>query len=137
MCIPCDLEITFPAYTQQKCIFMWTKRYVHSFTIYYGLKLKNTQCSSTIDQIDVGFFFSVYFLIFFLSFFCFYFLFSLFLVVFESLRLHELQHTRLSLSFTVSQSLLRLMSIDAIQPFQPLSLPSPVLSLSQHQGLFQ
>ena len=47
-----------------------------------------------------------------------------------------------SLSFTLSQSLLRLMSIqlvcDAIQPSHPLSPPSPhTLSLSQHQGLFQ
>ena len=48
-----------------------------------------------------------------------------------------------SLCFTVSQSLLKLMSIkydmsDAIQPSHPPSSPSPpALSLSQHQGLFQ
>ena len=41
------------------------------------------------------------------------------------------------LSFTISQSLLKLMSIDAIQPFHLLSSPSLALSLSQHQGLFQ
>ena len=46
-----------------------------------------------------------------------------------------------SLSFTISQSLLKLMSIesvsDAIQPSHPLSSPSPpALNLSQHQGLF-
>ena len=41
---------------------------------------------------------------------------------------------RVSLSFTVSQSLLRLMSIELVM----LSVPSPpALSLSQHQGLFQ
>ena len=45
-----------------------------------------------------------------------------------------------SLSFTISQSLLKLMSYlvsDAIQPSHPLSSPSPAFSLSQHQGLFQ
>ena len=46
-----------------------------------------------------------------------------------------------SLSFTISQSLLKLMSIwagDAIQPSHPsLSLSPPAFSLSQHQGLFQ
>ena len=44
------------------------------------------------------------------------------------------------LSFTISQSLLELMSIesDAIRPSQPLSPPSPLaLNLSQHQGLLQ
>ena len=45
------------------------------------------------------------------------------------------------LSFTVSQSVLKLMSIesvgDAMQPFHPLWHPSPpALNLSQHQGLF-
>ena len=43
-----------------------------------------------------------------------------------------------SLSFTISQSLLKLMSVwvsDAIQPPHPLSTPSPpALDLSQHQG---
>ena len=45
-----------------------------------------------------------------------------------------------SLSFTVSWSLLKLMSMDgdAIQLFHPLSSPSPpAFNLSQHQGLFQ
>ena len=46
-----------------------------------------------------------------------------------------------SLSFTNSWSLLRLLSIesvDAIQPSQTLSFPSPpAFNLSQHQGLFK
>ena len=46
-----------------------------------------------------------------------------------------------SLSFTISWSLLKLMSIESvipIQPSHPLSSPSPpALNLSQHQGLFQ
>ena len=43
-----------------------------------------------------------------------------------------------SLSFTISQSLFKLMSIDAIQPSHPLSPASlPAFNLSQHQGLFQ
>ena len=43
-----------------------------------------------------------------------------------------------SLSITSSQNLLKLMSIDAIQPSHPLSSPSPpTFNLSQHQGLFQ
>ena len=42
-----------------------------------------------------------------------------------------------SLPINNSQSLLKLMSIDAIQPSHPLSSPSPAFSLSQHQGLFQ
>ena len=45
---------------------------------------------------------------------------------------------QVSLSFTISRSLLKLMSIvgDAIQPSHPLSSPSaPALNLSQHQGL--
>ena len=43
-----------------------------------------------------------------------------------------------SLSFTVSRSLLIFIeSAGAIQPSHPLSCPSPVLNLSQHQGLFQ
>ena len=43
-----------------------------------------------------------------------------------------------SLSFAISQSLLKLMFIgDAIQPSHPLSPPSPpAFNLSQHQGLF-
>ena len=45
---------------------------------------------------------------------------------------------QVSLSFTISQSLLKPMSVvgDAIQPSHPLSPPSPpALNLSQHQGL--
>ena len=46
-----------------------------------------------------------------------------------------------SLSFTISQSLLKLMcseSCDATQPAHPLSSPySPAFKLSQHPGLFQ
>ena len=46
-----------------------------------------------------------------------------------------------SVSFTISQSLLKLMfieSVDAIQPFHPLLSPSPpALNPSQHQSLFQ
>ena len=48
-----------------------------------------------------------------------------------------------SLSFTIPQSLLKLMSIesvvsDAIQPSHPLLFPSlPAFNLSQHQGLSQ
>ena len=46
-----------------------------------------------------------------------------------------------SLSFTVSQNLLKLMSIESMTPFNhlshPLSPPSPpAFSLSQHQDLF-
>ena len=46
-----------------------------------------------------------------------------------------------SLSFTISQSLLRFISIElviSIQPSHPLVPPSPpALNLSQHPGLFQ
>ena len=45
-----------------------------------------------------------------------------------------------SLSITDSRSLPKLMSklVDAIQPYNPLSSPSPpALNISQHQGLFQ
>ena len=46
-----------------------------------------------------------------------------------------------SLSITNSQSLLKLMSIKSVMPFNPLillsSLSPPAFSLSQHQGLFQ
>ena len=43
-----------------------------------------------------------------------------------------------SLSFTISQSLLKLMSIESVMPSHPLSPASPsALNLSQHQGLFQ
>ena len=43
-----------------------------------------------------------------------------------------------SLSFLVSRSLLKLMSIESMMPSNPLILchPLPVLSLSQHQGVF-
>ena len=36
-----------------------------------------------------------------------------------------------------SWSLLKLMSIESVMPSHPLLTPSPALSLSQHQGLFQ
>ena len=48
-----------------------------------------------------------------------------------------------SLSFTISQSLLELMSIELVMPFtnlilcHPLLLLPPAFNLSQHQGLFQ
>ena len=45
-----------------------------------------------------------------------------------------------SLSYTISQSLLKLMSIESVMPqlSHPLSPPScHILSLSQHQGLYQ
>ena len=43
-----------------------------------------------------------------------------------------------SLSFTISQGLLKLMFIELRMPSHPQSPPStPVLNLSQHQGLFQ
>ena len=45
-----------------------------------------------------------------------------------------------SLSFTISQSLFKFMSIESMMPsnHHPLSFPSPpALNLSQHQGLFQ
>ena len=43
------------------------------------------------------------------------------------------------LSFTISQSLLRLMSIESVMPSNHLMSPPspPALSLSQHQGCFQ
>ena len=47
---------------------------------------------------------------------------------------------RVSLSFTTSQSFLKLTSVvdDAIQPPHPLLPPSPpALNLSQHQNIFQ
>ena len=43
-----------------------------------------------------------------------------------------------SLSITISRSLLILMSIESMVPFNhPLSSPFPAVSLSQHQGLFK
>ena len=56
-----------------------------------------------------------------------------------TLRPHGLQHTRPS-AFTISQSLLKLLSIELLmlQPSRPLSSPSPpAFNLSQHGGLFQ
>ena len=54
---------------------------------------------------------------------------------------HGLQHTRASLSFTISQSLLKLISTESMMPCSHLissSLPSPpAFNLSQHQDLFQ
>ena len=45
---------------------------------------------------------------------------------------------RVPLSFTISQSLLKLRSIESRMPSHPLSPPSPLaFSLSQLQGLFQ
>ena len=49
-------------------------------------------------------------------------------------------HDQASLSFTTSWSLLKLMSIESVMPFNhhPLSLSSPLaLNLSQHQGHLQ
>ena len=61
-------------------------------------------------------------------------------VMSNSLPSHGLQH-QASLSFTISQSLFKVMSIesgDAIQYSQPLSPAFPLaLNLSQCQGLFQ
>ena len=46
--------------------------------------------------------------------------------------------TQASLSFTISQSLLKLMSNESMMPSNHLVVPStPTFSLSQHQGLFQ
>ena len=45
---------------------------------------------------------------------------------------------QISLSFTISQSLLKFMSIESLIPSRRLSSPSPpALNLSQHQGLSQ
>ena len=47
-------------------------------------------------------------------------------------------NTPISLSFTISQSLLKFMPIESVIPSHHLSSPSPpALSLSQHQGLSQ
>ena len=45
----------------------------------------------------------------------------------DSLQAHGLQHARLSLSFTNSQSLLRLMSIESVMPSNHLILCHPLL----------
>ena len=42
-----------------------------------------------------------------------------------------------SLSFTISHSLLKLMSIESVMPSNHLILCPPALNLSQNQGLFQ
>jgi len=42
-----------------------------------------------------------------------------------------------SLSFAITQSLLKLMPIKSVMPSSHLSSPSPAFNLSQHQGLFQ
>ena len=51
------------------------------------------------------------------------------LVMSDSLRPHELQHARLPLPFIVSQSLLRLMSIESVIPSNHLILCRPLLFL--------
>ena len=59
-------------------------------------------------------------------------------VMSDSLRPQGLQHTGLS-CFTVSQSLLKLMSIESLMTSNNLIFchpPSPALNISQHQGLF-
>ena len=61
-------------------------------------------------------------------------------VMSDSLQPHGHMDCQGSLSFTISQSLHKLVSIklsDAIQPSHPLSFPSPVFNLSQYQGSFQ
>ena len=62
-------------------------------------------------------------------------------VVSDSLRPHELQHAKASLSITNSQSSLKLMSIESVMPSSHLILclsPSPPApNPSQHQSLFQ
>ena len=59
----------------------------------------------------------------------------------DSLWHHGLQHARLKLAFTISWSLLKLMSIESVMSSNHFILccpPSPpALNLSQHQGLFQ
>ena len=48
-------------------------------------------------------------------------------VVSNSLRPHGLQHTRLPYPFTISQSLLKLMSIESVMPSKHLILCHPLL----------
>ena len=50
-------------------------------------------------------------------------------VVFDSLWPHGLQHARLSLSFTISQSLLKLMSTESVMPSTHLIFCCPLLLL--------
>ena len=55
----------------------------------------------------------------------------------EGRRRRGRQRMRCLDGITNSWSLLKLMSIETIQPPHPLSFPSPTFSLSQDQGLFQ
>ena len=50
-------------------------------------------------------------------------------VVSHSLQLHGLQHTRLPLSFTISQSLLKFVSTESVMPSNHLILCHPLLLL--------
>ena len=50
-------------------------------------------------------------------------------VMFDSLQPYGLKHARLPLSFTVFQSLLKLMSIESMMPFNHLILCHPCLLL--------
>ena len=65
----------------------------------------------------------------------------LLLLLFSCVRLFVTQWTatrQISLSFTISWSLLKFMSIKSVIPSRRLSSPSPpALNLSQHQGLSQ
>ena len=60
-------------------------------------------------------------------------------VMFNSLRPHGLQHTRLPCPSPTPRVQTHVHQVsDAIQPSHPLSSPSPpALNISQHQGLFQ
>ena len=58
----------------------------------------------------------------------------------NSLRPHELQHAKASLTITNSRSLLKFMPIESVMPSSHLILSSPsppAPNPSQHQGLFQ
>ena len=61
--------------------------------------------------------------------------------MYDSLRPHGLQHTRLPYPSPTSQSLLKLMSIKSVMPSNHLilcrPLPPSALNLSQHWGLLQ
>ena len=58
-------------------------------------------------------------------------------VMYDSLRPHGLQHSRLSCPSSLAQTHVHWVG-EAIQPSHPLSSPSPpAFNLSQHQGLFQ
>ena len=59
-------------------------------------------------------------------------------VISNFLRHHGLQHTRLPYHQLPEFAPAHIHRVgDAIQPFHPLSSPSPAFNLSQHQGLFQ